>query len=185
MINEICKEAESRMVKSVDALKTELTKLRTGRAHTSLLEHIRVPYYGADTPLQQVATIGIEGPRTLTVTPWEKDMVAEIEKAIRNSDLGLNPASAGMIIRVPLPSLTEERRRELTKVVRDEAERARVAVRNIRRDANNHIKDLLKGKEIGEDEQHSAEARIQKLTDERIKEVDAIMTAKEADLMEI
>ena len=154
MLNEISKHAKSRMIKTIESFKSALSKLRTGRAHPSLLEHIKVDYYGNITPLNQIASITVSDPRTLTITPWEKTMVQPIEKAIMNSDLGLNPNSAGTIIRVPLPPLTEERRKDLVKVVKAEAENTRIAVRNIRRDANNDIKDLLKAKEISEDEEH-------------------------------
>src|SRR3990167_3005635 len=153
MINDIIHEATVRMDKSITTLQAELAKLRTGRAHPSLLEHIKVSYYDVETPLHQVASITVENPRMLVITPWEKNMVAPIEKAIMTSDLGLNPTTAGLVIRVPLPSLTEERRKSLTRVVRDETEKARVAIRNIRREANNDIKELLKAKEIGEDEE--------------------------------
>ena len=185
MINDIKKDAENRMHKSIDALKSELTKLRTGRAHTSLLDHITVDYYGNTTPLNQVASITVSDARTLTVVPWEKNMVQAIEKAIITSNLGLNPAVSGMNIRVPLPPLTEERRKDLIKVVRHEGENAKVAVRNIRRDANNDLKSLNKDKEITDDEQRKAEDDMQKLTDKYIKEIDTILAAKEKDLMEI
>lgn len=185
MINDIINNAKTHMEKSLVSLKTELSKLRTGRAHPSLLEHIKVDYYNVETPLNQVASITIENPRMLAVTPWEKPMVAPIEKAIRTSDLGLNPATAGTVIRVPLPPLTEERRRDLTKVVREEAERARVSIRNIRRDANNDFKELLKEKEISEDEERQAQNSIQKLTDSHIVEVDKIAAQKEAELMTV
>ena len=185
MLDEIKKDAEKRMAKSVAALKQELTKLRTGRAHTSLLDHITVEYYGSQVPLNQVSNVGVEDSRTLTVTPWEKDMVAVIEKAILNSDLGLNPASAGTVIRVPLPALTEERRKDMIRVVRSEAEGGRVAVRNIRRDALGDIKDLLKEKMIGEDDEHRAHDEIQAITDKYVGEIDQVLTDKEADLLEI
>jgi len=185
MINDIKKDAEGRMHKSIDALKSELTKLRTGRAHTSLLDHITVDYYGNTTPLNQVASITVSDARTLTVVPWEKNMVQVIEKAIITSNLGLNPAVSGMNIRVPLPPLTEERRKDLIKVVRHEGENAKVAIRNIRRDANNDLKSLNKDKEITDDEQRKAEDEMQKLTDKYIKEIDTILAAKEKDLMEI
>jgi ribosome recycling factor len=185
MISEVTKDAESRMVKSIEALKSDLTKLRTGRAHPSLLEHIKVSYYGVDTPLNQVANIAIENARTLTVTTWEKDMAPVVEKAIRSSELGLNPMSAGVVIRVPLPQLTEERRRDLVKVIREQGEDARVAIRNIRRDANQMLKDLLKGKEITEDEERRGEVNIQKITDKYIAEIDKIIEAKESDLMSV
>ena len=185
MINDIKKDAEGRMHKSIDALKSELTKLRTGRAHTSLLDHITVDYYGNTTPLNQVASITVSDARTLTVAPWEKNMVQVIEKAIITSNLGLNPAVSGMNIRVPLPPLTEERRKDLIKIVRHEGENAKVAVRNIRRDANNDLKSLNKDKEITDDEQRKAEDDMQKLTDKYIKEIDTILATKEKDLMEI
>jgi ribosome recycling factor len=185
MINDIKKDAATRMGKSIDALKNELSKLRTGRAHTSLLDHITVTYYGNEVPLNQVANINVADARTLSVTPWEKNMVAEVEKAIRSSDLGLNPATSGTVIRVPLPPLTEERRRDMIKVVRAEGEGARVAIRNIRRDANQEFKNLLKEKEITEDEERKAQDEIQKLTDKYISEVDKVLEEKEKDLMEI
>ena len=185
MLNEIMKDAGDRMSKSVAALQTELTKIRTGRAHTSLLDHITVDYYGSEVPLNQAANVGVEDSRTLTVTPWEKDMVAKIEKAIMTSDLGLNPASAGTVIRVPLPPLTEERRKDMIRIVRQEAEGGRVAVRNIRRDAMHDVKELLKEKMIGEDEERRAEGDIQTLTDKYVAQIDEILAAKEAELMEI
>lgn len=185
MINDIISDAQTRMQKSIAALKNELSKLRTGRAHPSLLEHIRVSYYGSDTPLSQVAAITVENARMLTVTPWEKNIVADVEKAIMKSDLGLNPSTAGTVIRIPLPPLTEERRRDLAKVVREEAERARISIRNIRREANTDFKDLLKAKDISEDEERKAEADVQKVTDKFIAEVEVVATEKEKDLMEI
>ena len=185
MIEETIKDAEIRMGKSVDSLHTELAKIRTGRAHPSLLDHITVDYYGAATPLSQVANVSVEDARTLSISPWEKDMVAPIEKAIMKSDLGLNPATAGTIIRIPMPQLTEERRRDLVRVVKNEAEGGRVAVRNIRRDANSDFKELLKEKEISEDEERQAEERIQKLTDTYIAKVDEALAAKEKELMEV
>ena len=185
MLEEIKKDAGQRMTKSVASLKQELTKLRTGRAHTSLLDHITVEYYGSQVPLNQVANVGVEDSRTLTVTPWEKDMVSVIEKAIMNSNLGLNPASAGVVIRVPLPALTEERRKDMIKVVRHEAEGGRVAIRNIRRDALGDIKDLLKEKMIGEDDEHRAHDEIQAITDKYVAEIDGILAGKEAELLEI
>ena len=185
MIDDLKKESADRMVKSVDSLKQELTKLRTGRAHASLLDHLMVGYYGSDVPLNQVASVGIADARTLLVTPWEKNLIGPIEKAILKSDLGLNPASAGTTIRVPLPALTEERRRDLVKVVRHEGEGAKVAIRNIRRDANNQLKTLLKDKKITEDAERQAQDEIQKLTDRYIQTVDKALTAKEAELMEI
>lgn len=185
MLNDIKKDAKSRMAKSVESLRQDLTKLRTGRAHTSLLDHITVEYYGSEVPLNQVANVNVEDPRTLTVTPWEKAMVQAIEKAIMNSDLGLNPASAGTVIRVPLPPLTEERRRDMTRLVRQEAEGGRVAIRNVRRDALGDIKDLLKEKMIGEDEERRAHEEIQAITDTHIAEVDRVLAEKERDLMEV
>ena len=179
------KDAGVRMSKSVAALQTELTKIRTGRAHTSLLDHITVEYYGSQVPLNQAANVGVEDSRTLTVTPWEKDMVQAIEKAIMASDLGLNPASAGTVIRVPLPALTEERRKDMIRVVRHEAENGRIAVRNIRRDAMHDVKELLKEKMIGKDEEHRAEGDIQAITDKYVAEIDAVLKVKEDELMEI
>jgi ribosome recycling factor len=185
VLKEIMKDAGDRMSKSVAALQTELTKIRTGRAHTSLLDHITVEYYGSQVPLNQAANVGVEDSRTLTVTPWEKDMVTAIEKAIMGSDLGLNPSSAGTVIRVPLPPLTEERRKDMIRVVRQEAENGRVAVRNIRRDAMHDVKELLKEKMIGEDEERRAEGDIQVITDKHVAQIDEILAAKEAELMEI
>jgi ribosome recycling factor len=185
MIEAVFTEVKSRMQKSIDALKNELSKVRTGRVHAGLLDHVQVSYYGNMTPLNQVASVNVEGARTLTVTPWEKNLVGDIEKAILKADLGLNPSTAGTVIRIPMPPLTEERRRELTKVVREEAERARVSIRNIRRDANNEFKVLLKDKKINEDDERRAEARMQKLTDEFISTVEETTTAKEKDLMAI
>lgn len=183
--DEILKDARQRMQKSVDNYRQELTKLRTGRAHTSLLDHIKVDYYGADVPINQAANVSVADARTLTVQPFEKSMVQPIEKAIMNSDLGLNPATAGEVIRIPLPPLNEERRRDLTRIVGQEAEHARVAIRNIRRDANQHLKDLLKEKEINQDEEHRSEEQIQKATDECIEKIDEIASSKEKELMEI
>ncbi len=185
MLDEIKKDAGERMAKSVASLKQEMTKIRTGRAHTSLLDHINVEYYGSQTPLNQVSNVGVEDSRTLVVTPWEKDMVAVIEKAIINSDLGLNPISAGTVIRVPLPPLTEERRKDMIRVVRNEAEGGRIAVRNVRRDAISDIKDLLKEKMIGKDDEHRGEDEIQAITDKHVAEIDNILAEKESDLMEI
>lgn len=185
MIDEIVQDAGERMSKSIDSLKQSLGKVRTGRAHPSLLDHLTVDYYGSETPLSQVANIGIEDARTLTVTPWEKHMVQAIEKAIMTSDLGLNPATAGTVIRIPMPPLTEETRRNLVKVVRHDGEAAKVAIRNIRRDANGDFKDLLKEKEISEDEEHKAEDDVQKLTDRYVGEVDKVLAGKETELMEI
>lgn len=185
MINEILKDAEARMNKSIAALQTELTKIRTGRAHPSLLDHVTVDYYGSEVPISQVANVNVDDPRTLAVTPWEKDMVGKVEKAIMTSDLGLNPVTAGAVIRVPMPALTEERRRDLVKVVRQELEAGKVAVRNIRRDANSDLKELAKEKEISEDDERRAEERVQKLTDKAIKEMEAVLAVKEKELMEI
>ena len=185
MLDEIKQDAGQRMAKSVAALKSELTKIRTGRAHTSLLDHITVEYYGSQTPLNQVSNVGVEDSRTLTVTPWEKDMVQAIEKAIMSSDLGLNPASAGTVIRVPLPALTEERRKDMIRIVRHEAENGRIAIRNIRRDALHDIKDLLKEKMIGEDDERRAEGEIQDITDKYVAEVDQVLAVKEAELLEV
>ncbi len=185
MINDIKKNATQRMQKSLEQLKQELTKLRTGRAHTSLLDHVTVAYYGNEVPLSQVATVSVADARMLTVTPWEKSMLPIIEKAILTSDLGLNPATSGMVIRVPLPALTEERRRDMIKVVRSEAEGGRVAVRNIRRDANNELKNLLKEKKISEDDERRTQDEIQKLTDKHIGEIETILEAKERELMEV
>jgi ribosome recycling factor len=173
------------MDKSVASVSQELTKIRTGRAHTSLLDHITVDYYGSEVPLNQVANINVEDSRTLTVSPWEKVMVQPIEKAIMHSDLGLNPATAGTIIRVPLPPLTEERRKDMIRLVRQEAEGGRVAVRNIRRDAMSDIKDLLKEKMIGEDDERRGEEEIQAITDKHIVVIDKMLAQKEAELMEI
>jgi len=185
MIEDIKKDAESRMKKSIDSLKGDLTKLRTGRAHTSLLDHIVVSYYGNDTPLNQVASVTVSDPRTLTITPWEQNMVSAIEKAIMQSNLGLNPTTAGKVIRVPLPPLTEERRKDMIKVVRQEGENGRIAIRNIRRDANNDFKTLNKEKEITDDQMRQAEDAIQKLTDKYVAEVDQILEQKEKELMEV
>jgi len=185
MIADIKKTAEQKMGKSVETLKTDLGKVRTGRAHTGLLDHIRVDYYGTPMPLSQVANLTLADARTVTIQPWEKKMGPAIEKAIRDSDLGLNPASSGDLIRVPMPALTEERRRDLIKVVRHEAENARIAVRNIRRDANEHLKKLLKDHAVAEDDERHAQADVQKLTDRFIAEIDRILAAKEADLMAI
>jgi ribosome recycling factor len=185
MIDDIKTDATTRMGKSVEALVHELAKVRTGRAHPSLLDHIRVDYYGSEVPLSQVANINTEDARTLTVTPWEKTMVAPIEKAIMTSDLGLNPMSAGTVIRVPMPPLTEERRKDLIRVVRQEAEGAKVAIRNIRRDANHELKDLVKEKVISEDDERRGQEIIQNLTDQHIKKVDEVLDEKEKDLMEI
>lgn len=185
MINEIRQDAERRMGKAIDSLRHEMAKIRTGRANVSLLDHVQVEYYGNPTPLSQVASITISDARTLLVTPWEKPMVQIIEKAILTSDLGLNPATSGSAIRVPMPPLTEERRKEMIKIVRSEAEQGRVSIRNIRRDANNQLKELVKSKEISEDEERRANDVVQKLTDKSIADVDALLVEKEKDLMEI
>jgi ribosome recycling factor len=185
VIDDIKKDAGERMKKSVAALNQELTKIRTGRAHTSLLDHITVEYYGSQVPLNQVSNVNVEDSRTLTVTPWEKEMVPVIEKAILTSDLGLNPATAGTVIRVPLPPLTEERRKDMIRVVRNEAEGGRVAIRNIRRDAIHDVKELMKEKMIGADDEHRAEDEIQVITDKHIAEIDALLADKESELMEI
>lgn len=185
MINEVKKSAEQKMTKTLEAFKTDLTKVRTGRAHTGILDHVMVDYYGSDVPVNQVANVSLIDSRTIGVQAWEKSMAAKIEKAIRDSDLGLNPASMGEIIRVPMPMLTEERRRDLIKVVKSEAEGARVAVRNIRRDANNDFKNLLKDKSITEDEERRGQDDIQKMTDKFIAEIDKALAGKEADLMAV
>lgn len=185
MLDEIRKDAIERMKKSVAAFQQELQKLRTGRAHTSLLDHVTVDYYGSEVPLNQVASVGVEDARTLTISPWEKTMVQKVEKAIMTSDLGLTPATSGLVIRVPLPPLTEERRKDLVRVVRHEAEGARVAIRNIRRDALHHSKDLLKDKDITEDEDHRFHDDVQALTDQHIAEIDQHLQAKETELMEV
>ena len=185
MINDIQKDAQERMQKSVAALGSQLSKIRTGRAHPAILDGIMVSYYGADTPLNQVANVTIEDSRTLAIGVFDKSLAQAVEKAIMASDLGLNPMSAGTVIRVPLPPLTEERRKDLIKIVRGEVEGGRVAIRNIRRDANGDIKNLLKDKDISEDEARQGEDAIQKITDKFIKEMDTQLTAKEAELMEI
>lgn len=185
MLQEIMKDAEERMGKSVDSLRSELKKLRTGRAHASLLDHIHVEYYGSEVPLSQVASIGVEDARTLTISPWEQSMVPVVEKAIMTSDLGLNPNTAGTVMRVPLPPLTEERRRDMGKVVRHEGENAKVAIRNIRRDALQHAKELLKEKEISEDDERRAQDSIQALTDKHIAVVDQVVEEKEREVLEV
>ncbi len=185
MLNEIKKDAQTRMHKSVEALRHDLTKVRTGRASTAIVEHLKVNYYGSDMPLSQVASIAVSDARTLTITPWEKPMVQAVEKAILASDLGLTPNTAGTVIRINLPALTEERRRELSKHVHAEGENAKVAIRNIRRDANQSVKDLLKDKQITEDQERSSEDDIQKLTDGAIKDVDEVVKAKEQELMAV
>jgi ribosome recycling factor len=185
MIADVKKSADQKMQKTVEALKTDLGKVRTGRAHTGLLDHIHVDYYGTPTPLKQVASLSLPDARTIAVTPYEKRMAAVIEKAIRDSDLGLNPTNVGDIVRVPMPALTEERRKELIKVVKHEAESARVAVRNVRRDANAHLKELVKDKKISEDDERRGEDEVQKLTDRTIAEIDKLLHAKEAELMAV
>jgi ribosome recycling factor len=185
MIADVKKTAEQKMHKSLDALKTDLGKVRTGRAHTGILDHITVDYYGTQMPLNQVANLTLLDARTIGISPWEKKMGAVIEKAIRESDLGLNPSAQGDLIRVPMPALTEERRRELIKVVKGEAENAKVAVRNVRRDANHHLKELLKQKAVSEDDERRAQDDIQKLTDKFIAEIDKLLATKEADLMAV
>lgn len=185
MVDDIQKRTMERMQKSVEALRHELAKIRTGRAHPSLLEHVKVDYYGSEVPISQVANVTAEDARTLTVTPWEKNMVAVVDKAIRSSDLGLNPATSGMVIRVPMPPLTEQRRKDLIKVVRHEGENGKVAIRNIRRDANAEVKAALKEKQISEDQERRIEEQIQKLTDQYIREVEALLDEKETDLMAI
>ncbi|AMD02026.1 MULTISPECIES: ribosome recycling factor [Halomonas] len=185
MIDDIKKDAESRMKKSLEALHSNFNKIRTGRAHSSILDAVTVDYYGSQVPLSQVASVNVEDARTLSIVPWEQGMVAKIEKAIMTSDLGLNPASAGTVIRVPMPMLTEETRKGYIKQARAEAEHARVAVRNVRRDANGDFKSLLKEKEISEDEQHRGEEAIQKLTDKYIAEIDKLLETKEHDLMQV
>jgi ribosome recycling factor len=185
MITEIKKGAEQKMAKTIEALKVDLGKVRTGRAHAGILDHVMVDYYGTMTAVPKVANVQLADARTITVQPWEKKLVPAIEKAIRDSDLGLNPASAGDLIRVPMPSLTEERRRDLIKVVRHEAENARVAVRNVRRDAIEHLKKLLKDHKVAEDDERRAQEDVQKLTDRFVAEIDKILHAKEADLMAV
>jgi ribosome recycling factor len=185
MIDDIQKRTSGRMARSIEVLRQELAKLRTGRAHTSLLEHIRVSCYGSEMPVSQVANIAVADARTLSVTPWDKGLVGAVERAIRDSDLGLNPVTAGAVIRVPLPALTEERRRDLVKVVRAEAENARVVVRKVRREAIAELKQLVKEKKVSEDEERRAEEQIQKVTDKFIAEVDKILHAKEEEVMTV
>ncbi len=185
MISDIHKDAQARMTKSVEALRHDLTKVRTGRASTALVDHLKVNYYGTDMPLTQVASIAITDARSLTITPWEKQMVAPVEKAILASDLGLTPTTAGTVIRINLPALTEERRKELSKHVHAEGENAKIAIRNIRRDGNHHVKELLKDKQVTEDEASRSESDIQKLTDNAIKDVDEVVKAKEQELMAV
>ncbi|KXB32662.1 ribosome recycling factor [Dechloromonas denitrificans] len=185
MIPELKKTAESKMQKTLDALKNDLQKIRTGRAHIGLLDHVQVDYYGSMVPVNQVANITLVDARTIGVQPWEKPMLQKVEKAIRDCDLGLNPASQGDLIRVPMPALTEERRKEMIKVVKNEGEGAKVAIRNLRRDANNHLKDALKKGEIPEDDERRAQDEVQKLTDKFIVEVDKMLAAKEAELLQV
>ena len=185
MIDDIKQDAAERMDKTVHALQESLAKIRTGRAHPSLLDHITVSYYGADTPLRQVANVNVEDSRTLAIQPFEQSLVKAVEKAIMESDLGLNPNTAGTVIRVPMPPLTEERRRDLTRIVRQEGEQAKVAIRNIRRDANGDLKDLVKEKLITEDDERRGQEIVQKLTDQHVKEIDELLEAKEKDLMAV
>jgi len=185
MLDDIKKDARERMTKCVQTFQNDMKKLRTGRAHPSLIEHLKVDYYGNDTPLNQVANIAVEDGRTLVVSPWEKTMVQPIEKAIHKSDLGLNPMTAGTVIRIPMPALTEERRRDITKVLRQDAEGARVAVRNVRRDVLADIKELLKEKEISQDDEKRAEVEIQKLTDKHIADIEQALQAKEKEVMQV
>lgn len=185
MIADVKKSAEQKMQKSLEALKVDLGKVRTGRAHTGILDHVMVDYYGSPVPISQVANVNLLDARTIGVQPWEKNMIAKVEKAIRDSDLGLNPCAQGDLIRVPMPPLTEERRKELIKVVKGEAENAKVAMRNVRRDANATLKDLVKDKAIGEDDERRAQDDIQKLTDRYIAEIEKTLQAKEADLMAV
>ena len=185
MIDDVRKSAEQKMQRSIDTLKADLAKVRTGRAHTGLLDHIHVDYYGTSMPLSQVANVTLADPRTIGVQPWEKKMIPVVEKAIRDSDLGLNPATSGELIRVPMPPLTEERRKELIKVVKHEAENARVAIRNLRRDANNHLKDALKKHEVSENDERSAQNEVQKMTDRHIAEIDRLLQEKEKELLAV
>lgn len=185
MIDEIIEDAATRMKKTIESLATDLTKIRTGRAHPSILDHITVDYYGGQVPLNQVGNVSIEDARTLSISVWESPLVPVIEKAIMTSDLGLNPMSAGTVIRVPMPPLTEERRRDLVKIVKKEGENGKIAIRNIRRDANSDFKILQKEKEISEDDERKAQNEIQKLTDQFVKQVDALIDKKEGELMEV
>lgn len=185
MLEDIRKDATARMTKCVQTFQADMRKLRTGRAHPSLVEHLKVDYYGSEVPLQQIASIAVEESRTLVISPWEKSSVQAIEKAIQKSDLGLNPMTAGTVIRIPMPALTEERRRELTKVVRHDAENARVAVRNVRRDVMNDVKELLKEKLVSQDDERRGETEIQKLTDKYIAEIDQLLAAKEKEIMQV
>jgi ribosome recycling factor len=184
-IADIKKQATEKMAKSVDTLKHDLQKVRTGRAHTGLIDHLRVDYYGSDVPINQVASVSLSDARTISIQPFEKKMIQVVEKAIRDSDLGVNPATTGDVVRVPMPALTEERRRELAKIVKHEGENSKVAVRNIRRDAMTHVKQLLKDGEVSEDEDKRAEKEIQQLTDKSIAEIDRIVAEKEKDLMAV
>lgn len=185
MTADVKKAAEQKMKKSLEALKTDLGKVRSGRPHTGLLDHVNVDYYGAPTPLSQVANVTLADARTIGVVPWDKKMMSSVEKAIRDADLGLNPMTVGEMVRVPMPPLTEERRRELTKIVKQEAETVRVAMRNIRRDANTHLKELIKDKEISVDDERRGQEEIQKLTDHYIAEIEKLLQAKEAELMAV
>ncbi len=185
MIEEIKADAKQRMQKSIDALSNELSKVRTGRANARLLDHVMVEYYGNKVPINQAATVAVEDARTIAVTPWENSIVPDVEKAILSSDLGLNPTTAGNVIRITMPPLTEERRKDLVRVVKQEAEKGRIAIRNIRRDANADFKELLKEKEISQDEDHQAQDEIQKLTDKFISEIETVLEQKEKDLMEV
>src|SRR5215471_5131731 len=184
-ITDIKKQASEKMAKSIETLKHDLSKVRTGRAHTGLIDHLRVDYYGSETPINQVASVTLSDARTIAVQPFEKKMVQAVEKAIRDSDLGVNPATSGDVIRIPMPALTEERRKELAKIVRHEAENAKVAVRNIRRDAIQHLKDLLKESEVSEDEEKRAHDEVQKMTDKAIADIDKLVADKEKDVMSV
>ena len=185
MLDDLKKDAQARMTKCVQTFAADLKKLRTGRAHPSLIEHLKVDYYGSEVPLQQIASINVEEGRTLVVSPWEKTMVQAIEKAIHKSDLGLNPLTAGTVIRIPMPPLTEERRRDITKVVRHDAENARVAVRNVRRDVMADIKEMLKEKLVSQDDERRAESEVQKLTDKHVAEIDQLLAGKEKEIMQV
>jgi ribosome recycling factor len=185
MLEDLKKDARERMAKCVQNFQGDLKKLRTGRAHPSLIEHLKVDYYGSEVPLQQVANIAVEDGRTLVVSPWEKTMVAAIEKAIHKSDLGLTPMTAGAVIRIPMPPLTEERRRDITKVLRQDAENARVSVRNVRRDVMSHIKEQLKAKRVTQDDERRAELEVQKLTDKHVADIDQLLASKEKEVMQV
>jgi len=185
MLDELKKDARERMAKCVQNFQADLKKLRTGRAHPSLIEHLKVDYYGSEVPLQQLASIAVEDSRTLVISPWEKTVVQAIEKAIFKSDLGLTPMTAGTVIRIPMPPLTEERRREITKMLRHDAENARVAVRNVRRDVMNDIKELLKEKLVSQDDEHRAETEVQKLTDKHVADIEGLLAAKEKEVMQV